>query len=79
MDRAAGMGVQFADGAEGTLRALAVHGCAKAGVAARGGGALLVEGCQFSDGGGTVAGGKASLPLLVHHPFRPPGHSARTN
>ena len=49
------MGVQFADGAEGALRALAVHGCAKAGVAARGGGALLVEGCQFSDGGGTVA------------------------
>ena len=48
------MGVQFADGAEGALRALAVHGCAKAGVAARGGGALLVEGCQFSDGGGTV-------------------------
>ena len=70
------MGVQFADGAEGALRALAVHGCAKAGVAARGGGALLVEGCQFSDGGGTVV---VETPLLVHHPFRPPGHSARTN
>ena len=61
IDQSSGMGIQLGEGAEAELRGCALHGCAKAGVAARGSCALLLEECTLL----LLAGRPAQLPKVV--------------